>query len=66
MTPSVKYLKEAKFKEPMVVIPLRQYEALIEHMEDLEDSFAVRERADEKNIPWAQVKKDIKKKLSKK
>jgi len=66
MTLLVKHIKEAKYKEPMVVLPLRQYETLIEYVEDMEDRIAIRERANDENISWEEVKKEIKKKLAKK
>jgi hypothetical protein len=66
MTISVKQIKQARFKETMVMMPLRQYEALMEYLEDLEDAFAVKERANEENIPWEEVKKEIRKKTAKK
>lgn len=64
MNHSVKNLKDTQFKEPMVVLPLQQYEALMEYLEDLEDRFAVIERANDENIPWEKVEKKFKKKFS--
>jgi len=63
MTLSVKYLKEASFKEPMVMLPLRQYEALMDFLEEAEDLFDIRERAKEENVSWATVEKKFKKKF---
>ena len=51
------------FKEPMVVLPLRQYETMVSYLEDMEDRLAIRERANEKNIPWETVEKKFKKKF---
>ena len=64
MTINVKHIKESKINEPMVMFPLRQYDELMEYLEDMEDRLAVKERADDKNIPWSEVKKDIRKKLT--
>ena len=63
MTISVKYLKEANFKEPMVMLPLRQYEALMELLEEAEDLFDLRKRAGEKNVSHQEVEKKFKKKF---
>jgi len=64
MTINVKHIKESKINEPMVMFPLRQYDELMEYLEDMEDRLAVKERANDKNIPWSEVKKDIRKKLT--
>jgi len=37
MTLTVKHLKGQTFSEPMVIFPLKQYENLLEYVEDLED-----------------------------
>lgn len=66
MTLTINHLRESNFKEPMVFFPLRQYEALVEYLEDMEDRLAVKERASEGNIPWEKVKKDIRRKRVKK
>ena len=50
MTLTVKHLKETEFKEPMVIFPLKQYETLMEYIEDIEDSLSVMERINEPNI----------------
>ena len=64
MTINVKHIKESKINEPMVMFPLRQYDELMEYLEDMEDCLSVKERANDKNIPWSEVKKDIRKKLT--
>ena len=64
MTINVKHIKESKINEPMVMFPLRQYDELMEYLEDMEDRLSVKERANDKNIPWSEVKKDIRKKLT--
>ena len=36
----------------------------MDYLEDMEDRLAVKERANDINIPWSEVKKDIRKKLT--
>ena len=62
MTLTVKHLKEKGFKEPMVIFPLKQYETLIEYLEDIEDRLSVMERKNEPNIS----QKDVEKKFNRK
>jgi len=50
-------------KEPMVIFPLRQYETLMEHLEDVEDRLAVMERATEPNISQQEVEEMFLKKF---
>lgn len=64
MTLTVKKIREAHFKETMVMMPLRQYDALLEYLNDMEDRMAIAERANEPEVPWAEVKKKLKKKLN--
>lgn len=63
-TPS--YTIEVKGKKPFVVIQLKKYEAMLEYMEELEDRADIVERSDDESTPWADVKKEITDKLSKK
>lgn len=42
-------------KEPMVIFPLRQYETLMEHLEEVEDRLALMERANEPTISQEEV-----------
>lgn len=55
MTLTVKHLKEAGFKEPMVIFPLKQYESLMEYLEDIEDRLSVITRKNEPNISQQEV-----------
>lgn len=48
-------LNEKEFKEPMVIFPLRQYESLMEHVEDIEDRLAIYTRANEPNVSQQEV-----------
>lgn len=48
-------LNEKEFKEPMVIFPLRQYESLMEHIEDIEDRLAIYTRANEPNVSQQEV-----------
>jgi len=64
MTLTVKHLKESGFKEPMVIFPLKQYETLMEYLEDIEDRLCVKERINEPNISQEEVEKKFKKKFN--
>ena len=63
MTLSVKYLKAANFREPMVVLSLRQYEALMDYLEEMEDINDIRHRAGEENVSQKEVEKKFGKKF---
>jgi hypothetical protein len=63
MTLTVKYIKEPGFKEPMVIFPLKQYETLMEYMEDIEDRLSVMLRKNEPDISQEEVEKAFKKKF---
>jgi hypothetical protein len=65
MTLTVKLLRKTKYQEAMALLPMKQYEALLEHLEDMEDRLSVRERENDKMIPWEEVKKEISKKVKK-
>ena len=49
----------------MALLPMKQYQALLEYLEDMEDRLAVKERKGDEMIPWETVKKEIKKKTKK-
>jgi len=66
MTLTVKHLKEPRFNEPMVIFPLKQYETLMEYIEDIEDCLSVMERINEPNISQEEVEKKFKKKFGNK
>ena len=66
MTPTVKHLNEAGFKEPMVIFPLKQYESLMEYLEDIEDRLAVITRKNEPNITQQEVEEMFIKKFGSK
>jgi cell division septum initiation protein DivIVA len=55
MTQTVKDIKEKEFNEPMVVFPLKQYETLLEYIEDIEDRLAITERINEPDIGQDEV-----------
>ena len=59
-------IKAIKVKEPVVVLNLREYEKLIEYLEDLEDRVSVRERANEPNVPYEKVEKRFRRKFGRK
>jgi hypothetical protein len=59
-------IKAIKTKEPVVVMNVREYKALIEYLEDLEDRVAVRERSKEPNIPLGEVERRFRKKFGRK
>ena len=63
MTLSVKYLKATNFKEPMVVLSLRQYEALMDYLEEMEDITDIKQRAGEENVYQKEAEKKFRKKF---
>ena len=65
MTLTVKLLRKTKYQGAMALLPMKQYEALLEHIEEMEDRIAVKERAGDATIPWEEVKKEIRKKVGK-
>ncbi len=65
MTLTVKLLRKTKHQEAMALLPMKQYQALLEYLEDMEDRLAVKERKGDEMIPWETVKKEIKKKTKK-
>jgi hypothetical protein len=50
MSSTAKQFKEQVFKEPMVFFPLKQYENLMEYIEEIEDRLAILERETEPTI----------------
>lgn len=54
---------ELKSKNPLVVLPLKQYEMLLEYIENLEDKAALLTRKNEDDIPWNVFEKKFKKKF---
>ena len=59
-------INEKEFKEPMVIFPLKQYESLMEHIEDIEDRLAIYTRANEPNISQQEVEEMFAKKFGNK
>ncbi|MEI8204458.1 MAG: hypothetical protein WCH34_15660 [Bacteroidota bacterium] len=55
MTLTIKHLKDTEFNVPMVIFPLKQYEALMEYIEDIEDRLSVIERINEPNVSQEEV-----------
>jgi len=55
MTLTIKHFNEQGFKDPMVIFPLKQYESLMEHLEDIEDRLSVMERTNEPTISQEEV-----------
>ena len=53
---TMKFLTDKKGKKVAAVIPIKEYE---EMMEDLIDLAAIVERRNDETIPWEQVKKEL-------
>jgi len=53
---TTKFLTDKKGKKVAAVIPIKEYE---EMMEDLIDLAAIVERRNDETIPWEQVKKEL-------
>jgi len=54
---------ELKSNDPFVVLPLKQYESMLEYIEELEDRAAIHARKDEEEVPWEDVMKKFTKKF---
>jgi len=63
MVLTVKRLKDQEFKEPMVVFPLKQYETLLDYIEEIEDRLSVMDRLNEPTISQEEVDANFKKKF---
>jgi len=50
----------------MVIFPLKQYEALMEYLEDIEDRLSVKERLNEPTLSQEKVEEYFTKKFGKK
>jgi hypothetical protein len=57
------HIVELKSSDPIVLLPLKQYEAMVALIEDLEDKAALYSRKSEENIPWEAVDKRFNKKF---
>jgi len=67
MSPSEKPIfKVEELKQPMVIFPLKQYEALMEYIEDMEDRLVIIERAGEPTLTQEEVDKLFKLKFGNK
>lgn len=53
------FLTDPDGKRLSVVLPIAEYEALIEYLEDLEDIEDARQAKDEPTIPWETVKNEM-------
>jgi hypothetical protein len=63
MASRIKNIKETGYRELMVIFPLKQYEALIEYLEDIEDRLSIVERVNEPAVSQVEVEKSFKKKF---
>jgi hypothetical protein len=50
-------------KSPFVVLPLEQYERLMEYIEELEDRTALITRQSEDDVEWSAIEKKFNKKF---
>jgi hypothetical protein len=66
MASTVKHIKDCGFKKPMVIFPLKQYETLMEYLEDVEDRLSVMERLNEPIVSQEEVEENFKKKFGNK
>jgi hypothetical protein len=46
---------EMKSNAPFVVLPLKQYESMLDYIEELEDRAAIQSRKEEEDVPWKSV-----------
>ena len=55
-----------KINEPMVIFPLKEYEDLMEYMEEIEDRLSIMDRKEDSILTQEQVEKDFEKKFGNK
>jgi hypothetical protein len=55
-------LYDVRGKKSHVVLPIKQYEEILELLEDAADIKAIKAVMHEKTTPWAEVKKQLRKK----
>jgi len=53
------FVTDADGKRLSVLLPIAEYEALMDHLEDLEDLEDARQALDEPTIPWETVKAEL-------
>lgn len=53
------FLTDPDGKRLSVVLPIAEYEALMEYLEDMEDIEDTRQARDEPTIPWEAVKAEM-------
>ncbi len=53
------FVTDSDGKRLSVLLPIAEYTALIERLEDLEDLEAARKVSDEPTIPWERVKTEL-------
>jgi hypothetical protein len=66
MSPMPESLKDQAFSEPMVVFPLKQYEILMDYIEEIEDRLSIIERSNESNVSQEEVEERFVKKFGRK
>ena len=66
MSSTAKQFKDKVFNEPMVVFPLKQYENLMDHIEEIEDRLAILERETEPTITQQEVEMRFREKFGEK
>lgn len=50
MTLNIENLNSLNINEPMVIFPLKQYQELIDYIEEIEDRLTIKERLDEPEV----------------
>lgn len=55
-----------KINEPMVIFPLKEYEDLMEYMEEMEDRLSIMDRKKDVVLTQEEVEKDFEKKFGNK
>ncbi|MBL4585834.1 MAG: hypothetical protein JKX84_02060 [Flavobacteriales bacterium] len=56
---------EVKGKNPLVILDLKQYQTLLDDLEDMQDRIAILERTDEPEVSQIEVEKAFAKKFGK-
>lgn len=57
MTSNIEQLKSGDFNQPMVIFPLKQYEELMDYIDDVEDRLSIAVREEEPVISKQEMDK---------
>ena len=59
----LKFIRNAKGKVLSAIVPIKDFEEMMDQLQDIEDLALIEERRDEPTIPWEVVRKKLKKRI---